>query len=373
MATLADALRQTGFVQNGQAQPQPPTGLSDKIRQYADFFPTQFEANLAGQMYDVNNAINYSPEKGLYTADPESLKRMTEQAPNLAGMMIGPSSPLWNKEVAFKAAKMLKEGMNPADVWKQTLTGRGLDNQFRQEISDDAMRFNTPEIDKFRRMRNFMDVNDVRKSAMNLYDLSTHDKLRKAYPESNETVIFRGPSEEGGSTSPMAWDNIMLGVEPANYWFKKPDSIKSMRETLLHELQHNVQDAEGFAKGGNPQMFKEIKPSRAQQKELNRLEAIYQPLPSGSPERIKAVTDYFDYQRQFSPHGQYMNLAGEAEARMTAGRGDLDEAARRVNYPFERSRYGLDINPDEATIITEYGGPIITRKQMLEQLLKEGK
>jgi len=367
MATLADVLR--GYT--------PPTesALADPIIEHFRTLPQQLEANqramdktMAG-MYKTD--FLGKPNPNYY---PEAMGEFTQSMPNFAGTFIGPSSKLWNQVEAFKAAKMLKEGVDPKEVWKLTGTGRGLDNQFRQEISDLPMKFNEPEIDKFRRMRNAYEAKDMSKSRMNLYDLATHDPFRYAYPESPETLVFRGMSQDGGgSTSPLAWDAITLNVEPANYWMPKKDSIADMRSTLLHELQHNVQAEEGFAKGGNPQMFKDITPNKAQQKRLDKLKAEYEKYEGGTPERFKAVQDYFDYERQFNPSGQYHNLAGEAEARTTSRRADLDEAARREHYPFERSRYGLDINPDDALLLMEHNQPIVTRREMLQKLIKKDK
>jgi len=289
-------------------------------------------------------------------------------------MFIGPESKMWDAKSAFKAAKLEKKGVPAEEIWKQTGTGRGLDNQFRQEISDANMIFDPTNVNKFRRMVEADLRHDPMKSSMDLYDLVKHPKLQESYPESAKTLVFRGQSEGGGSASPATWDAITLGVQPANRYISKAESIDDMAGTLLHELQHNVQGAEGFAKGGNSQMFKEITPTKAQQKELDRLKAIFEPMEGGSPERIAAVRDYFDLEQQFRPHGQYTNLAGEAEARLTARRRLLDDAARRENYPFKRdNQTGLDIDPNNALVIEEYGNPVITRKQLLEQLLNDQK
>ena len=362
---LADVLR--GY--------KPPTesALADPIKQHFANLPAQTVENLAKQRQNIDQSLALD-QNGIQVANPQALNEFMAEIPNVAGTFIGPNSKLWNQAEAFKAAKMLKEGVDPKEVWKLTGTGRGLDNQFRQEISDLPMKFNEPEIDKFRRMRNANEVNDRSKSRMNLYDLATHDPLRKAYPDSPETLIFRGMSNiGGGSTNTHPWDTITLNVEPVNHYLPKKDSISDMRDTLLHELQHNVQAEEGFAKGGNPQMFKEIKPTKIEQKELKKLKAEYEKLPAGSPERINAVSNYFDYERKFSSEGQYANLAGEVEARTTSRRANLDEAARKELYPFERSRYGIDINPDDALILLEHNQPIVTRKEMLQQLLKKQK
>ena len=362
---LADILR--GY--------QPPTesALADPIKEHIRTLPAQTQANLIRQRQNIENALTMTPQ-GAQINDPQAFNSFMSEVPNVMGTFIGPSSKLWNPKLAFEAAKLEKQGVSPAEIWKQTGTGRGLDNQFRQEISDADMTFDPVNVNKFRRMVEADTRHDPMKSSMDLYDLVKHPKLQKSYPESAKTTIFRGQSEGGGSASPATWDAITLGVQPANRYISKTESIDDMAGTLLHELQHNVQGAEGFAKGGNPQMFKEITPTKAQQKELDKLKATFESFEGGSPERISAVKKYYDLEQQFRPHGQYTNLAGEAEARLTARRRLLDDAARRQNYPFKRdNQTGLDIDPNNALVIKEYGNPVITRKEMLEQLLNKQK
>jgi hypothetical protein len=369
MATLAEVLR--GFT--------PPTtsALADPIKEHFRTLPQQLATNQAamnksmGGMFKTDMATG-QPNPNYY---PEAMQEFTQNyAPNFMGTFIGVGSKLWNPKLAFQAAKLEKQGVPAEEIWKQTGTGRGLDNQFRQEISDADMTFDPVKVNKFRRMVEADTRHDPMKSSMDLYDLVKHPKLQESYPESAKTLVFRGQSEGGGSASPATWDAITLGVQPANRYISKTESIDDMAGTLLHELQHNVQGAEGFAKGGNPQMFKEITPTKAQQKELDKLKATFESYEGGSPERIAAVREYYDLEQQFRPHGQYQNLAGEAEARITARRRLLDDAARRENYPFKRdNKTGLDIDPNNALVIEEYGNPVITRKQLLEQLLNDQK
>jgi hypothetical protein len=365
MPTLAETLR--GY--------QPPTtsALADPIKKHFRNLPQTTMQNLANQRQNIDAALQMTPQ-GMQIADQQAYNNVMNEMPNLMGTFIGAGSKLWNPKLAFQAAKLEKQGVPAEEIWKQTGTGRGLDNQFRQEISDADMTFDPVNVNKFRRMVEADTRHDPMKSSMELYDLVRHPKFQESYPESAKTSVFRGQSEGGGSTSPLEWDAITLGVQPANQYISKAESIDDMAGTLLHELQHNVQGAEGFAKGGNAGMFKEITPTKAQQKKLDKLRSIFESLEGGSPERSAAVNNYFDLEQQFRPHGQYSNLAGEAEARLTARRRLLDDAARRENYPFKRERgTGLDIDPNNALILEEYGTPVITRKQMLEQLLNKQK
>jgi hypothetical protein len=373
MATLAEILR--GY--------QPPTtsALADPIVEHFRNLPQTTAQNAINTNTMVQNSMPYSfdPRKPMFdpnpSYDPQAAKDFANYMPNMMGTFIGAGSKLWNPKLAFEAAKLEKAKVPAEEIWKQTGTGRGLDNHWRQEISDADMTFDPVNVNKFRRMVEADTRIDPMKSSMDLYDLVKHPKLQESYPESAQTTIFRGQSGEGGgSTSPNAWDYINLNVEPAKHYFPKADSIDEMAGTLLHELQHNVQDAEGFAKGGNERMFKDIMPTKKELKKLHALEEKFMALEGGSPERIAAVREHTDLADKYSQYGQYKNLAGEAEARLTSRRKLLDDAARRENYPFKREYgTGLDIDPNNALVLKEYGSPVITRKDMLEQLLNKQK
>lgn len=367
--------RETGFAAGATGLPaQQGTVLDPDYQTYMQGYEQGEPVGYAGMALPFAAPIAVATAKALAPKLGQVTENYMVKQGMIQPMFIGPESKLWDASSAFQAAKLEKQGVSPEDIWKQTGTGRGLDNQFRQEISDVGMTFDPVNVDKFRRMVEADTRHDPMKSSMNIYDLVKHSKLQESYPESAQTLIFRGQSEGGGSASPATWDAITLGVQPANRYISKAESTNDMAGTLLHELQHNVQGAEGFAKGGNAQMFKEIKPTKDQQKELDRLKSKYESLEGGSPERSAAVRDYFDLEQQFKPYGQYYNLAGETEARLTARRRLLDDAARRQNYPFKRdNQTGLDIDPNNVLVIEEYGNPVITRKEMLEQLLNKQK
>ena len=82
---------------------------------------------------------------------------------------------------------------------------------------------------------------------------------------------------------------------------------------MLHELQHAIQNREGFASGGSPSQF----------------EGLYN-----------------------NPYEAYRRLGGEVEARMVQNRMDLTPQQRRDIYPFAVGRYGYEDIPKDKQIIS---------------------
>ncbi len=82
------------------------------------------------------------------------------------------------------------------------------------------------------------------------------------------------------------------------------------------------------------------------QKQLKIAKDKYESLLGGSPERIKAVEEYntiLGEGDKYSPYGQYLRLAGEAEARLAANRLPLTQEQRLQYYPYAQGQYGLDV------------------------------
>ena len=370
MATLAEVLRQAGYVTPQGQVVGPRTDLAQKLKSYVMNIPQNAAQNLANQRADIDAALTMG-QGGIQIGDREAFARQMAEVPNLMGTFIGAGSKLWNPKAAFEAAKLEKMGVPAEEIWQRTHTGRGLDNQWRQEVSDAEMKFNQPEIDLFRRKKPIDEIvkPSQNKDAVFLYDLVHHPKLREAYPESADVTIFRGAKEQGGSSSPVEWDTLTLNALPARNTFEKQLDIADMEKTLLHEMQHQIQSHEGFAKGGDVADFKEIIPPKDVLARLHKLQEEFEKLKGGSPERIAKVNEYRKIADKYTPFGQYERLAGEAEARLTANRQRLTDAERLANYPFKEGRFGLDVPPDEV-LIRQFGEPIISRKDFIKQQIE---
>jgi hypothetical protein len=144
-----------------------------------------------------------------------------------------------------------------------------------------------------------------------------HPNLSAAYPESKDigVSLTSGASKDAayfdGSFGP--W--IKAKADPA--YGHKPD-----RSTMLHELQHYVQDREGFSAGGAPgdKLTRE-----AAQRFFNQAKNEF----SGDPADLLRMAQ----------HRAYLNLAGEAEARLTQQRMNMTAAERAAQYPWDAAYF----------------------------------
>jgi hypothetical protein len=126
-----------------------------------------------------------------------------------------------------KAAEMFDAGVPERDIYNRTGVFKGSDGKLRYEIFDETSTINT----------------DVSQPAVFLNDFLSHPKLFETYP-SLEGVRVRFEDDTSGylgSYLPNA-DEIRL---------KTGRTPEETRSTLLHEIQHAVQNREGFSGGSN--------------------------------------------------------------------------------------------------------------------------
>ena len=120
-----------------------------------------------------------------------------------------------------KAKAMLEKGADEVEIWQKTGWFKDKDGAWKFEIGDSKARLNP----------NF-------KSGGKLGELLEHEERFKAYPELKDIKIKK-ISDEGGEK---------LGYYDPN---KKEIAINNIgdKSTLMHEVQHAIQEIEGFAKG----------------------------------------------------------------------------------------------------------------------------
>ena len=120
-----------------------------------------------------------------------------------------------------QAKAMLEKGANEVEIWQKTGWFKDKDEAWKFEIGDSKARLNP----------NF-------KSGGKLGELLEHEELFKAYPELKD-ISVKKINDEGGEK---------LGYYDPN---KKEIAINNIgdKSTLMHEVQHAIQEIEGFAKG----------------------------------------------------------------------------------------------------------------------------
>ena len=260
-----------------------------------------------------------------------------------------------------KAKAMLEKGENEVKIWQSTGWYKDKDGAWKFEIDDSPAKIKNQNADK-------------------LGDLLEHKELFKAYPELKDIKIKKIIDEKVGK----------LGYYDPN---EKEIALRDLsdKSTLMHEVQHAIQDVEGFAKGGGQaeaRSFLRGKEGRKYEQELKGIDKTlsnllletqhmrmrYGEIPQSEREyeyakelfrginnKEKVYADFSvlrdDLQKKLFEidkkirlqdiQDTYKKIHGEAEARNVETRLNLDGKA----YPHET----FDVNPNDTFVSREDG------------------
>ena len=379
----------------------------------------QFLGNVNDRARNLNEMTAAAALEGVdYGPASQRLGGLLADAYNPVGMFIGPSSPMFNKQMAFEATKLSKRGKTPQEIWQQTGTVKGPDGQWRQEISDAESRLNLAQDIQARGKKVAEDVDlnkqllkqiqqrskqgkdlfpkeltqakkqlkeqtkDMELSLNRAYGYSDpvtsgnlasiamdHPELFRAYPELGNVIVKQGATSGADGTLGSLYGNLLN--------ISSKGLTKDPRSTALHELQHAIQEREGFAVGGNTRDFAVMRNKALDSiGDLNtRMSEIAKKLenkslPAQEQALLRSQYDQAMETRQglvsnasIDPMQAYSNLIGEAEARLTQRRMNLNPQQRRQNFPFEytgETGYGLDVQPS-GLIYMDQSGTILDR------------
>jgi hypothetical protein len=379
----------------------------------------QFVGNMNDRARNLNEMTAAAALEGVdYGPASQRLGGLLAEGYNPVGMFIGPSSPMFNKQMAFEATKLSKRGKTPQEIWQQTGTVKGPDGQWRQEISDAESRFNLAQDIQARGKRVAEDVDlnkqllkqtqqrskqgkdlfpkeltqakkqlkeqteDMELSLNRAYGYSdpvtsgnlasiamNHPELFKAYPELGNVIVKQGATSGADGTLGSLYGNLLN--------ISSKGLAKDPRSTALHELQHAIQEREGFAVGGNTRDFAVMRNKAldsigdlntkmseiAKKLENKSLPAQEQALLRSQYDQAMEARQGLVSNASIDPMQAYGNLMGEAEARLTQRRMNLNPQQRRQNFPFEytgETGYGLDVQPS-GLIYMDQSGTILDR------------
>ena len=162
---------------------------------------------------------------------------------NQRGMFAGIKAKNADLDALEKAKAMLKDGADRDQIWTDTGWMKDVDDNWKFEISDDPW--------------SGVDIRADQAKALNDRSVSTsalldHPELYGAYNQI-EGIPISKQAEPGGSFMPNE-----LGGEITAHVGDVENSgaaITNLKSTTLHEVQHAVQEREGFARGGSPEQF----------------------------------------------------------------------------------------------------------------------
>jgi hypothetical protein len=148
------------------------------------------------------------------------------------------------RNMFWRARDMFQRRYNPEIVHHNTGVFRAPEGRLMFEIDDSAARLRPENLDVSPQGR--LSVPMFQKAPLTVGDVLEHPELYSRYPEIAQTPLrstgFRFDID--GAYNSDTKRMFLGGGDPAH-----------TRSVLLHEIQHNVQDIEKFAQGGNPQQF----------------------------------------------------------------------------------------------------------------------
>ena len=279
-------------------------------------------------------------------------------------MFVGPKSAGWDATKADEAEKLLNAGAEPAQVWKEHLIGRMPDKSLFSEIDDSNMTSVIP-LNKWVNKKNgqLMAPNVstawddaasqlTPQAPVRIKRLFEHEQLKKQYPYGftknyeNQSImdmpVFMHKKNSQFSGSLVDGELIL-------HPYLQPMPAKS---TTLHELQHAIQEREGWARGGNPNRFYTKFDNSSAMQALEKLKKE-NPLLASLEAKAKKSQDIdspeikdFELElirlgwnpskypsKEITPMQQYQRLTGEAQARATQDRMNMNMQQRRESYP----------------------------------------
>lgn len=355
MAMMADTAR---LALTGERSQRPP-----------EEYPLTTDAIAAAAGYPVPKSVSGqlgAAVGGLLSPSPGDLAKF---APLLA-IFAGPKAATASQDALSLAKAMDAAGSSQDDIWRATGElgqpwFKGKDGKWRFEIDDTATKFALDEAP----------IDAYGAKELSALDAVQHPALAEAYPELNDTKMLHWPQEEfkGASFDPN--DNtITMGHQ----------AMKDGKSVSLHELQHAIQEREGFARGGSPEMFAlgPMFDQKARDLEADlsvyltgglgsKPQEIVSALKYGNPSDIAAIAqkhgfDDADAAIEFlmqqdakrSPFGQYQRLAGEAEARNVQSRMNMSMPERIATPPW------MTQDVPDADQIVRYGeGPAMATSE----------
>lgn len=164
---------------------------------------------------------------------------------NALRMFAGPMAKTADHQALARAQEMAGQGATRDTIWRDTGWFQGVDGKWRFEIDDSGARFNRDAMTP----RSYgVGGREIVADTGRLGDTLEHPALYEAYPQLADVTTVQGRGDFNGQFSGS------FNSDPSPSIALNLDNLGTdyaRRSTTLHEVQHGVQDIEGFARGGN--------------------------------------------------------------------------------------------------------------------------
>lgn len=247
--------------------------------------------------------------------------------PDIRRSFAGQQAATADQHALASAQQRLEAGEDAEAVRRDTGWHRGADGKWRFEISDADARLKVGH--KGVPVSQLLaGVAQMQAGWYRLADLLDHPALFAAYPDLAAMPVKFMPG------SAMGQADGRFNPSNGTLYLHEDLAQRQALSTLLHEVQHGIQNIEGFATGGSPSQFAGV--DLAAQAALDR---INERLNSGEYDMdeydalLQQKRDILSRAGTASPRELYRRLAGEVEARNTQARQKLTDEQRSATPP----------------------------------------
>lgn len=273
-----------------------------------------WESNLNSPVRGFYNLMHTSPEVLLGGGTPEQQEAVAGASWDAAQGAMAGSMPFPVPENslrvfggvksktadlnALEQARLLeRDNATAQEIWDKTGWFKGADNQWRYEIPDVGTKVYPSTF------TSKMSSSGQPYKATTLSTYFKHPELFEAYPEFkdmpvNETFAsgvngYYSPRYEAGTITPKIMDPF-IGLN-----LKSVPTAGTQRSTLLHEIQHAIQQKEGFAPGASPKIYPDQTP--------NPMVGVYEKQSKTDPDLVfvNTVRETPEYREQLANSSKF--------------------------------------------------------------------
>ena len=288
----------------------------------------------------------------------------------------GPTAATADQFNLGRAKELAATGMANEDIRELTGWFQGVDDKWRFEIDDSKAAISTKYAARGMDWGDiFFNTVDARESTL-LGDVVDHPALFAAYPALAQMDVGLIPASDGASF------DAGQGSKPPQIKIGAKVRKTNLLSVIMHEVQHGLQNIEGFARGGSTELIAQLKQDQIKDlteltrnpevlgiiQEVDKLRFKLEGQPVAKAEVEKQLAEleaelskdsavFKDYRdvvdtvsfldSEQSLEQGYRRLAGEIEARNTQDRLGLNEGARRILSPQSTQ----DVPDDQAIVI----------------------
>lgn len=233
------------------------------------------------------------------------------------------------------AKKMEAENKSAKDIFIATGWEKGVDNKWKYDMQEGVVEFKNKKSGK-------------------ASDVINYPELFKAYPKAKDIDIVFMNSDKFDGMYLRSKNRIMLSNSLSD---------SELKSTLLHEVQHFIQNEEGFAVGGTAQTIKDLYNARIKyeknfsvKKILNNIKnSLFKP----NPESVKQDLNKLSKLVSKADEQLYKSIAGEVEAFNVEKRSKMTAEERKSTTLSESAK----VPAEEQVVVSKSDTMLKDRKQ----------